>query len=67
MFVTQAFKILMYLLCFIIKYNYNYFLEKVAVTHIDIELAADFKNEKLKGFVDLSITKIDESCDHIVW
>ncbi|XP_026811810.1 leukotriene A-4 hydrolase [Rhopalosiphum maidis] len=40
--------------------------EKVAVTHIDIELTADFENEKLKGFVDLSITKIDESCDHII-
>lgn len=54
-------------LCLKIKYNCNKFLEKVAVTHIDIELDADFENEKLKGFVDLSITKIDESCDHIVW
>lgn len=33
---------------------------------MNIELLADFENEKLKGFVDLSITKIDESCDHIV-
>lgn len=53
--------------CLKIKYNFIYFLEKVAVHHIDIQLVADFQNEKLKGFVDLSITKIDESYDHIVW
>lgn len=46
---------------------FSYFIEKVAVSHIDINLAADFKNEKLKGFVDLSITKVDDSCEHIVW
>ncbi|VVC29461.1 Peptidase M1, leukotriene A4 hydrolase/aminopeptidase C-terminal,Armadillo-type [Cinara cedri] len=40
--------------------------EKVAVSHIHLELTADFKNEKLKGFVDLSIIKNDESCDHII-
>jgi len=62
----QAFKHIFVFFFFKLKYNYNYFIEKVAVTHIDIELAADFKNEKLKGFVDLSITKIDDSCDHIV-
>lgn len=42
-------------------------LDKVAINHIDIELTADFNNEKLKGFVDLSVTKIDESCNYIVW
>lgn len=49
-----------------LKIKLYYFLEKVAVHHIDIQLAADFQNEKLKGFVDLSINKIDESYDHIV-
>lgn len=46
------------------KFNFS---EKVAVTHIDLELEADFENENLKGFVDLSVTKIDETYDHIVW
>lgn len=32
-----------------------------------MELAADFENKKLKGFVDLSIIKIDASCNYIVW
>jgi len=31
-----------------------------------MELAADFENKKLRGFVDLSIIKFDETCDYIV-
>lgn len=54
-------------LCLKVNNIYNNFFEEVVVTHIDIELAADFENDKLKVFADLSITKIDESCDCIVW
>jgi hypothetical protein len=54
-------------LCLKLNYHYINVLEKVAINHIDIELAADFKNKKLKGLVDLNFTKIDENCDHIVW
>lgn len=54
-------------LCVKIKCNYTNFSEKVAVNHIHIELAADFENTKLTGFVDLSLIKMDETCDHIVW
>lgn len=52
--------------CVKIKYNYTNFSEKVAVNHIHIELTADFENTKLTGFVDLSLIKKDETCDHIV-
>ncbi|KAF0747621.1 leukotriene A-4 hydrolase [Aphis craccivora] len=41
-------------------------VKKVVVTHIDKELATDFENDTLQVFVDLSITKIDESCDYII-
>ncbi|XP_050524894.1 leukotriene A-4 hydrolase [Daktulosphaira vitifoliae] len=40
--------------------------ERVAVSHINLELEVDFTNEKLKGFVDLSINKIDEQCNQII-
>lgn len=67
MLFTCKLKHCVYSLCLKINDHYINVLEKVAISHIDIELVADFKNEKLKGFVDLNITKIDENCDRIVW